>query len=114
MKNSEKLTYQHPIVSGFVIEGAALVNFVRTSGHKTFSSYAKDAIVPHLMRILEKVVRLDVVWDVYHKHTLKNATRQKGGKGTRRMVSPQTMIPDKWDTFLRDNQNKTELFHFYC
>ena len=43
---------------------------------------------------------------------LKNATREKRGCGTRRRVSSSTRIPGNWPGFLRNNENKQELFRF--
>ena len=39
-------------------------------------------------------------------------TRDNRGSGTRIKVSPQTKMTKKWDDFLRDSKNKTELFSF--
>ena len=43
---------------------------------------------------------------------LKEATRQKRGKGIRRKVSGGTKLPPKWKDFLRESVNKQELFQF--
>ena len=47
---------------------------------------------------------------------MKSATREKrgggGGGGGRRRVEGSTQIPVKWGPFLRNDQNKSELFHF--
>jgi len=43
---------------------------------------------------------------------LKNATTEKRGCGTRRRVSFSTRIPGNWPGFLRNNENKQELFRF--
>ena len=41
----------------------------------------------------------------------KKGIREKRGKGMRRKVSPSTLIPKNWYSFLRIDQNKMELFH---
>jgi len=51
-------------------------------------------------------------WDIYLEDSLKAATRSKRGQGIRRRVKPDTIIPKNWSTFLRDDNNKTELFAF--
>ena len=63
---------------------------------------------------LNAVQRLDVVWDVYHKYSLKSSTRITRGHGIRRRVTGKTKIPkgSKWSKFLRDENNKQELFEF--
>ena len=52
------------------------------------------------------------MWDVYNTNSLKCAARSQRGKGVRRRVLPDSKIPGNWDSFLRVDDNKTELFHF--
>ena len=52
------------------------------------------------------------MWDTYVPDSLKESTREKRGKGIRRKVSGQTKLPGKWMDFLRDPENKKELFAF--
>ena len=42
---------------------------------KTFHEYARSVFMPYVLRQLEQVTRLDVVWDVYMEDSLKAATR---------------------------------------
>ena len=55
---------------------------------------------------------MDIVWDIYLPNSLKSATREKQGAGKRRRVEGSTQIPVKWGPFLRNDQNKSELFQF--
>lgn len=43
---------------------------------------------------------------------LKATTRNKGGKGIQQHVKLDLKIPGNWETFLRVDENKEELFHF--
>ena len=61
---------------------------------------------------LERVERVDIVWDVYIQDSWKSTTRQKRGKGVRRRVASATAMPQNWKDFLRLDENKTELFAF--
>ena len=49
---------------------------------------------------------------VYFANSIKGLTREHRGSGVRTKVSSQTKIPKKWEDFLRDSRNKTELFSF--
>jgi hypothetical protein len=49
-------------------------------------------------------------WDVYRTDSLKEATREKRGKGVRRKVSKTCKLPKNHADFLRDSNNKQELF----
>ena len=64
------------------------------------------------MNQLQSSIRVDIVWDVYQKDSLKKATRQKRGSGLRRRVEASSRIPGYWNAFLRVDENKTELFRF--
>ena len=52
------------------------------------------------------------MFDVYWKSSLKAETRSKRGRGGRRRVTDNAKLPPNWRSFLRDNDNKTELFEF--
>ena len=51
-----------------------------------------------------------MVWDMYLPDSLKESTRDKRGKGVRRKVSSHAKFPRNWMDFLRDQNNKMELF----
>lgn len=53
-----------------------------------------------------------MVWDRYIPHSLKATARERRGKGIRRRVKPDSRIPGKWAAFLREEDNKEELFSF--
>ena len=55
--------------------------------------------------------RLDIVWVCYIQDSLKASTWEKRGKGVRRRAALTSAIPNNWQSFLRVNENKTELFH---
>ena len=65
-----------------------------------------------LMNELSKVSRIDIVWDIYQPDSLKGTTRERRGTGTRRRVHASTRIPGNWQSFLRNDENKQELFRF--
>ena len=79
---------------------------------KTFQEHVNIFVASYISTQLEKVRRLDLVWDVYLPDSLKRTTRQKRGKGVRKRVAPSTVMPKNWKDFLRVDQNKTELFGF--
>ncbi|KAI0239957.1 hypothetical protein LSAT2_009333 [Lamellibrachia satsuma] len=57
------------------------------------------------------VCRVDIIFDVYRPDSLKTTTRRERGKGTRRRVEGRNKLHANWPEFLRENDNKTELFH---
>ena len=59
-----------------------------------------------------KASRVDVVWDAYLPGSVEATTRKKRGEGVRGRVSPSNTIPKNCKGFLRDDNNKTELFTF--
>ena len=54
--------------------------------------------------------RVDIVWDIYSRTTLKAGTREQRGSGVRRRVTFISKIPGNWAAFLRVDLNKEELF----
>ena len=64
------------------------------------------------MKQLQPVKRVDIIWDVHRQDSLKAATREKRGSGTCRRVTSYSQILKNWKSFLRVNENKTELFQF--
>lgn len=95
-----------------VLDGAVIVHCLPTVQATTFDEYADKVFIPYLQQQLQASKRVDVVWDTYVVGSLKEATREKRGTGIRRKVAGQTKLPKQWMSFLRDPDNKTELFSF--
>jgi len=92
-----------------VIDGAAFVNINSPRNSKTFGEYCKE-LESKVLKIGAGACRLDFVFDVYKKNSLKSQTRESRGKGTRVSVRKETPIPKDFQKFLRNDKNKTELF----
>ena len=54
--------------------------------------------------------RVDIVFDIYLDHNIKNLTRNKKGFDRNTKVSGDALIPRHWKSFLHVNKNKTQLF----
>ena len=52
------------------------------------------------------------MFDVYRENSLKAATREKRGKGIRRVVAASNKVPHNWQDFLHDTVNKESLNKF--
>ena len=61
-------------------------------------------------KIVNDVQHTDFVFDVYKDHSLKLQTRETHGNGMRIAVRPETPLPKDFQSTLRNNQSKTELF----
>lgn len=101
-------------VDAVVYDGAALVNILQPKTCKTFFQYATEIFCPFILKQVTemKCTRVDVVWDSYHKDSLKAYTQTIRGEGTRRQVKGPYPIPRNWSDFLRNSSNKEELFQF--
>lgn len=95
-----------------VLDGAVIVHILPTTGATTFCEYADEIFIPYLTKQLEQTTRIDIVWDTYLPDSLKEGTREKRGKGIRRKVTSHAKLPSNWKDFLRDSNNKSELFAF--
>lgn len=109
---SDEEVHEAPEVDAKIMDGAAVINMLRPQSGKTFQDYAQNTFVPYMVNMLKDVMRLDVVWDRYFENSLKICTRQKRGAGVRRKVAENGSLPSNWQTFLRCNENKKELFPF--
>ena len=107
---------QSPEVDIKILDGAALVHVLdpkkATVQVRTFKDYAGHVFVPHVLRQLHSVKRLDVVWDCYHPDSLKAHSRQCRGEGDTLRVADNTRLPANWSSFLRTDSNKKGLFDF--
>ena len=99
-------------VDAYIFYGAVVVQLLRPGLSKTFADYRDKIFIPYIKSFLKKVNRLDIVFDIYIPTSLKSATRNKRGTGTRFLVTANAKIPKNWSEFLRVDDNKTELFHF--
>ncbi|CAC5382291.1 unnamed protein product [Mytilus coruscus] len=103
---------ENPDVDAIILDGAVIVNILKPRFCKTFEDYSKQVFLPHINNYLKSCSRLDVIWDEYRQDSLKASTRGKRGKGIRRRVQADSTIPGNWESFLRIDDNKTELFAY--
>ena len=106
-------TTEAPDVTAVALDGAAIVQMLKPGSAKTFSEYAHSVFIPHIMATYRgDVSRVDLVWDQYIPNSLKQTTRSRRGRGVRRRVVSEGKIPGNWHSFLRVDENKTELSVF--
>lgn len=105
------LQAQSPEVEVLVIDGAVVVQMLSPGTARTFQEYSDSVFKPFILKRLQDVKRIDIIWDVYRDDSIKKCARERRGKGARRQVKPSTPIPKNWHSFLRVDQNKEELFH---
>ena len=101
-----------PTTTMVVIDRAALVQMLKPGASKNFKDYAHQVFIPYMLGQLHTASRLDLVWDSYIIDSLKSTARAKRGKGIRRRVVASAPIPGNWQSFLRTDLNKKELFSF--
>ena len=71
-----------------------------------------ELFVPYVTSELERLSRVDLVWDVCLKDSLKMTARENRGTRARRRVLPNVKLSSYWKNFLRNDDNKDELFQF--
>ena len=101
-----------PNATAIVIDGSALVNSLPPRAQRKFGEYATLDVLLKVQSFCSTFNRTDIVFDVYLATSLKAETRTKRGQGGRRRVTETGKIPPNWHSFLRDDDNKTELFNF--
>ena len=94
-----------------IIDGMAMVQR-RKGGQKTFREVA-DMLLAMVLREGASSARIDAVFDVYRKISVKNAEREKRGaaKGNEyRSIRPDHRV-QQWRRFLSNPENKQQLVH---
>ncbi|KAK3728106.1 hypothetical protein QZH41_014263 [Actinostola sp. cb2023] len=99
-------------VDAIIVDGAVVVNMIKPRSQRTFADYSTQSFLPYVQSQLRHVKRVDIVWDEYFETSLKATTRDKRGLGSRRRVQPNNPLPRNWQQFLRNDENKRELFRF--
>ena len=112
LQSQVNLPDTEPTGDTIIIDGSAFIYALPPRTSKTFDDYAKEDIIPRVERYGDKFSRVDIVFDVYNKSSLKNEARSRRGQGMRRRVTGTSKTPTNWKGFLRDDTNKNEQFNF--
>ena len=85
-----------------IIDGAALVHMLDPQKSSItimiFRYYFQLILLPYIKHMLQYVVCVNVVWDIY-KNSLKTQTRQDRGSANHNRVDKTTKIPTNWKNF---------------
>ena len=98
---------REPRGDAIIIDGSTLINALPPRTSKTFYDYAKKDIIPKVEYYDARYERVDIVFDIFKKSSLKSETRSKRGQGIRRRVTGTSKTPGNWQSFLHDASNKT-------
>ena len=110
LQSSAKVVAESPQVDAKVFDGAVVVQMLHPKISTTFKDYVQTVFLPYVQTQMQSAQRIDVVWGTYKQDSLKTGTREKRGSGVRRHVALAVKIPTNWKSFLRVDDNKTELF----
>ena len=100
-----------------ILDMAAVIHIIKPQRARIFGEYTQMQLLPYMQsQMTENTSRVDAIWDTYQEASLKSQTRAKRGETSSRRtrVSAKIPIPKgvEWQKFLKDNQNKDELFQF--
>ena len=84
----------------------------QVTSSNTFGEFKSDVFLPWLSNQLQYCNRVDFVWDRYPIDSLKSYTRNERGRGRRKHVGDNIKIPAKMIDFLKNGENKEDLFQF--
>ena len=98
------------MLDAIILDRAVIVQMLAPGTVRTFEGCCQIVFGPYIERQLQSVKRVDLVWDVYREGSLKRTTHEGKGTGQRRQVTMSTRIPTNWKGFLRNDENKNELF----
>ena len=100
-----------PNITDVVLDGAVIVQMSKPGTAKMFDEYAQKVFIPYVVRQLQHVSRLDLVWDSYRADSLKASTREQSGNRVRRRVVDSAVIPGNWQRFLQSGALQLPLHH---
>ena len=100
-----------------VFDMAAVIHMIKPTRASVFGEYTQMQLLPFMhSQMTDSTTRVDAVWDTYEETSLKSQTRiKRGGTAVRRTrVYAQIPLPKgaQWQAFLKDCENKDELFQF--
>ena len=78
----------------------------------TFQDFSNIVFLPYISGQLQSLRRLDIVWDVYLADILQAGTKSTRGQGQCRKVLPLAPLPASWQSILKNDENKSDLFCF--
>ena len=66
MEKASTLTAESPEVDVAILDGAVVVQMASPAGTaRTFQEYADNVFMPYIMKQLQPVKRVNIIWDVY-------------------------------------------------
>ena len=101
-----------------VIDAMALIQVIKSATSATFGEMAEQYCL-HITRTLSQntCTRVDMVFDQYRQHSIKQGERQKRGETSSLEVkihSDSTPIPKQWAKYISNPRNKENLADFLC
>ena len=100
-----------------ILDMAAVIHIIKPQRASIFGEYTEMQLLPYLQsQMTDNTSRVDAIWDTYQAASLKSQTRAKRGETSSRRTRVSAKIPipkgAEWQKFLKDSQNKDELFQF--
>ena len=68
-----------PVTTATVLDGAVLKQMLCPRNAVTFGDYFGKEFIPYILSWLEQNERVDIVWNIYSKTSLKSGTRAQRG-----------------------------------
>ena len=99
-----------PNVEVKIIDAATFFNINKPKTSETFGQYCSEEIPWKVQQQLGDLKRLDILFDTYKTDSIKVQTRERCWIGVRITVRKETPIAKKFQVFLKNSDNKTELF----
>ena len=96
--------------SAVLVDGSYIAQSKRPKCVETIGAYVEQTYLSMISRYLLTHERVDLLFDRYFDLSIKGTTRVSRGIGGRYHIKPNTPIPRKWREFLRNSDNKTEMF----
>ena len=110
------MAYENPSTDAYVIDGPASVHEYKPTVSNTYGQYCNQELTQKVKDIARGVDRVDLLFDVYRTPSIKRETRESRRSGIRVSVRSETHLVKSTqgeNAFLKNDQNKTELFELF-
>ena len=94
-----------------IIDVSALVNINKPKTLETFGQYCSQELPRKVKQQLGSLKQLDFLFDTCKTNSIKGKTREGCRIGVRILVRKETPITKTFQVFLKNSDNKTELFN---
>ena len=96
--------------TAILLDGSFIAQCNKPKCVNNIGDYVEQTFISLIKKLLSRFQRVDILFDRYFECSIKDVTRVSRGNGGRFHVMSTTPVPRKWKDFMRNSENKAEMF----